>query len=120
MEYPPVLKTHKTEGSRRKNIWPVNFSSKEDRKEPPGPKPFPLIGNLLQLDLKRPYNTLLKLSKTYGSVFTVYLGPQKVVVLAGYKTVKEVLVNYAEEFGERDPMLIMEESYQEHGKEKAF
>uniref|UniRef100_A0A8C9XGI4 Cytochrome P450 2K1-like n=1 Tax=Sander lucioperca TaxID=283035 RepID=A0A8C9XGI4_SANLU len=92
-----------------------SFSSKKDRKEPPGPKPFPLIGNLLQLDLKRPYNTLLKLSKTYGSVFTVYLGPQKVVVLAGYKTVKEALVNYADEFGERDPMLIMEESNQGHG-----
>ncbi|XP_032398643.1 cytochrome P450 2K1 [Etheostoma spectabile] len=92
-----------------------SFSSKEDRKEPPGPKPFPLIGNLLQLDLKRPYNTLLKFSKTYGSVFTVYLGPQKVVVLAGYKTVKEALVNYAEEFGERDPMLIMQESNEGHG-----
>ncbi|KAF1376959.1 hypothetical protein PFLUV_G00216920 [Perca fluviatilis] len=92
-----------------------SFISKEDRKEPPGPKPFPLIGNLLQLDIKRPYNTLLKLSKTYGSVFTVYLGPQKVVVLAGYKTVKEALVSYAEEFGERDPMLIMQESNQGHG-----
>ncbi|XP_034755297.1 cytochrome P450 2K1-like [Etheostoma cragini] len=92
-----------------------SFSSKEDRKEPPGPKPLPLIGNLLQLDLKRPYNTLLKLSKTYGSVFTVHLGPQKVVVLAGYKTVKEALVNYAEEFGERDPMLIMQESNEGHG-----
>ncbi|XP_039638086.1 cytochrome P450 2K1-like isoform X1 [Perca fluviatilis] len=91
------------------------FSLKEDRKGPPGPKPFPLIGNLLQLDLKRPYNTLLKLSKTYGSVFTVYLGPQKVVVLAGYKTVKEALLSYAEEFGERDPMLIMQEYSQGHG-----
>ncbi|XP_032398641.1 cytochrome P450 2K1 isoform X1 [Etheostoma spectabile] len=92
-----------------------SFSSKEDRKEPPGPKPFPLIGNLLQLDLKRLYSSLLKFSKTYGSVFTVYLGPQKVVVLAGYKTVKEALVNYADEFGERDPMLIMQEYYQGHG-----
>ncbi|XP_078130938.1 cytochrome P450 2K1-like [Sander vitreus] len=92
-----------------------SFSSKEDRNEPPGPKPFPLIGNLLQLDLKKPYNTLLKLTKKYGSVFTVYLGPQKVVVLAGYKTVKEALVNYADEFGERDPMLIMQEYSQGHG-----
>jgi len=51
-------------------------------------------------------------------VFTVYLGPQKVVVLAGYKTVKEALVNYAEEFGERDPMRIMQEASQGHGKKK--
>ncbi|XP_039638088.1 cytochrome P450 2K1-like [Perca fluviatilis] len=92
-----------------------SFSSKEDRKEPPGPRPLPLLGNLLQIDLKRPYHTLLKLSKKYGSVFTVYLGPKKVVVLAGYKTVKEALVNHAEEFGERDPMKIMHEYDQGHG-----
>ncbi|XP_076612268.1 cytochrome P450 2K1-like [Chaetodon auriga] len=91
------------------------FSSKADRKEPPGPRPLPLLGNLLQLDLKRPYNTLLGLYKKYGSVFTIYLGPKKVVVLAGYKTVKEALINYADEFGERDPLLIASEVSQGHG-----
>ncbi|XP_026174580.1 cytochrome P450 2K1-like [Mastacembelus armatus] len=90
-------------------ISSFSFSSQENERDPPGPKPLPLLGNLLQLDLKRPYNTLLKFSKKYGSVFTVYLGPQKVVVLAGYKTVKEALVNNAEEFGERDPMQIMKD-----------
>ncbi|XP_071323940.1 cytochrome P450 2K4-like [Trachinotus anak] len=96
-------------------IFTFSFTSNEDRKEPPGPRPLPLLGNLLQLDLRRPYNTLLRFSKKYGSVFTVYLGPKKVVVLAGYKTVKEALVNYAEEFGERDQTLIMHESNQGHG-----
>ena len=43
----------------------------------------------------------LQLSKKYGSVFTVHIGPRKVVVLAGYKTVKQALVNHAEEFGDR-------------------
>uniref|UniRef100_A0A3B4UQ96 Cytochrome P450 2K1-like n=1 Tax=Seriola dumerili TaxID=41447 RepID=A0A3B4UQ96_SERDU len=81
------------------------FSSQEKGEDPPGPKPLPLLGNLLQLDLDRPYNTLLELSKKYGSVFTIYFGPKKVVVLAGYKTVKEALVNRAEEFGERDPIV---------------
>ncbi|KAM9840690.1 cytochrome P450 2K1-like [Aulostomus maculatus] len=89
--------------------------SQENRKEPPGPKPLPLLGNLLQLDLKRPYNTLLRMSKTYGSVFTVYFGRQKVVVLAGYKTVKEALVNHAEEFGERDPILTVQDFNKGHG-----
>uniref|UniRef100_G3PE83 Cytochrome P450 2K1-like n=1 Tax=Gasterosteus aculeatus aculeatus TaxID=481459 RepID=G3PE83_GASAC len=92
-----------------------SLGSPKDRKEPPGPTPLPLIGNLLQLDLKRPYNTLLKLSKKYGSVFTVYMGPEKVVVLAGYKTVKEALVNRAEEFGDRQAMLIIREFNQGHG-----
>ncbi|XP_034151015.1 cytochrome P450 2K1-like isoform X2 [Esox lucius] len=72
------------------------------RTEPPGPRPLPLLGNILQLDLKRPYRTLCELSKKYGSVFTVHFGPKKVVVLAGYKTVKDALVNHAQDFGDRD------------------
>jgi len=40
-----------------------------------------------------------------------------VVVLAGYKTVKEALVNYAEEFGDRDTMQITKEISNGHGKE---
>ncbi|XP_060947720.1 cytochrome P450 2K1-like [Limanda limanda] len=90
------------------------FGSKED-KDPPGPRPLPLLGNLLQLDLKRPYNSLLKLSKKYGSVFTVYFGSKKVVVLAGYKTVKEALIQNADEFGDRDPMLIIQDTNEGHG-----
>ncbi|KAK7906669.1 hypothetical protein WMY93_015281 [Mugilogobius chulae] len=77
---------------------------------PPGPKPLPLLGNLLQLDLKRPYQTLTQLSQQYGPVFTVWLGPKKVVILAGYKTVKEALVNHGEVFGDREPLPIVEET----------
>lgn len=45
---------------------------------------------------------VIQLSKEYGSIFTVYFGPKKVVVLAGYKAVKQALVNLSEEFGDRD------------------
>uniref|UniRef100_A0A8C9XMZ9 Cytochrome P450 2K1-like n=1 Tax=Sander lucioperca TaxID=283035 RepID=A0A8C9XMZ9_SANLU len=93
----------------------LEIVSQKEGKEPPGPRPLPVLGNLLQLDLKRPYLTLLKLSKKYGSVFTVYLGPKKVVVLAGYKTVKEALVNHAEEFGDRGELQIVKDFNQGHG-----
>uniref|UniRef100_A0A3Q3X681 Uncharacterized protein n=1 Tax=Mola mola TaxID=94237 RepID=A0A3Q3X681_MOLML len=103
-------------------IVPLVFSSSfcfhKFGKEPPGPKSLPLAGNLLQLDLRRPWKTLLELSKKYGSLYTIYLGPKKVVVLAGYKTVKEALVNYAHEFGNRDQMLIMNEFNQGYGKKR--
>ncbi|KAL7860984.1 hypothetical protein AOLI_G00173330 [Acnodon oligacanthus] len=77
----------------------TGLSFKEEYYEPPGPKPFPVLGNLLQLDLDRPHKSLCELVKMYGSVFKVYFGPKKVTVLAGYKTAKQALVNYAEEFG---------------------
>ncbi|XP_074552542.1 cytochrome P450 2K1-like [Halichoeres trimaculatus] len=92
-----------------------SFSSDETLKEPPRPKPLPLLGNLLQLDLKRPYRTLCELSKKYGSVFTVHFAPNKVVVLAGYKTVREALVGFAEEFGERHIYPIFYDLNQGHG-----
>ncbi|XP_010786443.1 cytochrome P450 2K1-like [Notothenia coriiceps] len=92
-----------------------SFSSNSRKKEPPGPRPFPLLGNLLQVDLKRLDRSLVDLSKKHGPVFTFYLGMQKVVVLAGYKTVKQALVNHAEEFGEREISPLAYDFNQGHG-----
>ncbi|XP_019714215.1 cytochrome P450 2K1-like, partial [Hippocampus comes] len=55
------------------------------------------------------------MSKKYGPVFRVYLGSKKVVVLAGYKVVKEALVNHAEEFGDRDILRIVSQYNDGHG-----
>ena len=59
---------------------------------------------------------LFQLSEKYGSVFTVYFGPTKVVVLSGYKAVKEALVSCSEEFGDRYIPPIFDEMTQGHGK----
>ncbi|XP_017157561.1 cytochrome P450 2K1-like [Poecilia reticulata] len=91
------------------------FSSQWHKNEPPGPKPLPFLGNMLQIDLKKPYKTFMEFYKKYGPVFTVHLGPKKVVVLAGYRTVKEALVNHDDVFGDRDQMLIFQELSQGHG-----
>ncbi|MFU0443319.1 cytochrome P450, partial [Candidatus Liberibacter asiaticus] len=40
---------------------------------PPGPKPLPIIGNLLALGDK-PHKSLAKLSKTYGPLMSLKLG----------------------------------------------
>ncbi|XP_044523286.1 cytochrome P450 2F2-like [Gracilinanus agilis] len=68
---------------------------------PPGPRPLPLLGNLLQLRSRDMVTSLTKLSQEYGPIFTVHLGSRPVVVLSGYDTVKEALVDKAEEFSGR-------------------
>ncbi|XP_037541895.1 cytochrome P450 2K1-like isoform X2 [Nematolebias whitei] len=43
------------------------------------------------------------------------MGPSKVVVLAGYQTVKEAFVNYAEEFGDREVPPVVKDANLDHG-----
>uniref|UniRef100_A0A8C9AD17 Cytochrome P450 family 2 subfamily F member 1 n=1 Tax=Prolemur simus TaxID=1328070 RepID=A0A8C9AD17_PROSS len=57
--------------------------------------------NLLQFHSQDMLTSLTKLSKEYGPVYTVHLGPRQVVVLSGYQAVKEALVDQGEEFSGR-------------------
>ncbi|XP_041035084.1 cytochrome P450 2F2-like [Carcharodon carcharias] len=76
-------------------------SKRRDSRLPPGPPALPLLGNALQIDKRAPDQSLMKLSKKYGSVFTVWLGTRPAVVLCGFETVKEALVDRADDFGAR-------------------
>ncbi|KAG8445792.1 hypothetical protein GDO86_010542, partial [Hymenochirus boettgeri] len=55
------------------------------------------------------------LSKKYGSVFTVHLGTQRTVVLCGYETVKDALVNHGEDFSARPEIPIFHDLTGGHG-----
>ncbi|XP_077801005.1 cytochrome P450 family 2 subfamily C member 18 isoform X2 [Macaca mulatta] len=70
-------------------------------KLPPGPTPLPVIGNILQIDIKDVSKSLTNLSKVYGPVFTLYFGLERMVVLHGYEAVKEALIDLGEEFSGR-------------------
>ncbi|XP_062959474.1 cytochrome P450 2C20-like isoform X1 [Cynocephalus volans] len=70
-------------------------------KLPPGPTPLPIIGNTLQLDVKDIRKSFSHFSKIYGPVFTMYFGMKPVLVLYGYKAVKEALIDMGEEFSGR-------------------
>ncbi|KAJ1108357.1 hypothetical protein NDU88_005733 [Pleurodeles waltl] len=45
--------------------------------------------------------SLIKLSEKYGTVFTIYIGSRPLIVLCGYETVNEALVDQADDFSGR-------------------
>ncbi|XP_052028288.1 cytochrome P450 2C50-like isoform X3 [Apodemus sylvaticus] len=77
-------------------------------KLPPGPTPLPIIGNLLQIDVKDIHKSFTNLSKVYGPVYTLYLGRKPTVVLYGYEAVKEALVDHGDEFSGRGMLPVFE------------
>lgn len=82
---------------------------------PPGPTPLPLVGNLLQLNLKDIPASLSKLAEEYGPVYTLYFGSWPTVVLHGYEVVKEALLNQGDDFLGRGPLPIIEDSNKGYG-----
>ncbi|KAM5236362.1 cytochrome P450 2A10-like [Ctenodactylus gundi] len=91
---------------RQRNPW---------GKLPPGPTPLPFIGNYLQLDIKKMYDSVMKVSERYGPVFTIHLGMRRIMVLCGYGAVKEALVDQAEEFSGRGDHAIWNRIYRGYG-----
>ncbi|XP_015272777.1 PREDICTED: cytochrome P450 2K4-like [Gekko japonicus] len=58
---------------------------------------------------------MFQLSKRYGPIYSLKLGFQKMVILTGYETVKEALVNQADAFAERARVPISEIVSEGHG-----
>ncbi|BBH03247.1 cytochrome P450, family 76, subfamily C, polypeptide 4, partial [Prunus dulcis] len=72
-------------------LYSISRSKKSSRpKLPPGPKPFPLIGNLLQLGDK-PHKSLAKLAKKHGPLMSLKLGKVTAIVVSSAAMAKEVL-----------------------------
>ncbi|XP_064125632.1 cytochrome P450 2C19-like isoform X2 [Loxodonta africana] len=89
------------------SLWKQSYGK---GKLPPGPTPLPIIGNMLQLDMRNIKKSMQNLSEAYGPVFTLYIGMKPAVVLHGYEAIKEALIDMGEEFSGRGHFPLSERS----------
>lgn len=69
-------------------------------KKVPGPRPYPLIGNVLELG-KNPHLSLTEMARTYGEVMQIQIGMRSVLVLSGLDTFRQALVKQGDDFAGR-------------------
>lgn len=69
---------------------------------PPGPRPYPLIGNLTRLVGKPIHLALTDLAKEYGKLFTLYLpGGQRCILISSISLAREALLSKKDDFAGR-------------------
>ena len=58
---------------------------------PPGPFAFPLIGTICSHGFKLDPENLTDMSKRYGDVFMISMGPQKFIILNSYESIQSAM-----------------------------
>lgn len=88
--------------SRKKKSTTSSGEKFKSNVKPPGPRPFPIIGNLACLDgYEVPYQAFDNLAKQYGPIISLRLGSVPTVVVNGIDNIKEVLITKASHFDSR-------------------
>ncbi|KAH0464349.1 hypothetical protein IEQ34_007135 [Dendrobium chrysotoxum] len=79
-----------------------NHRRRVHRRLPPGPKGWPIVGNLPQLGPK-PHQTLHALSKTFGPILSLRFGSVDVVVASSAAAASQFLRTHDANFSNRPP-----------------
>lgn len=81
----------------------------------PGPYPFPVIGNLLELGDK-PHRSLARLAKKHGPIMSLKLGQVNTVVISSATLAKEILQDHDSSFCNRTvPEAVFANGHHEYG-----
>lgn len=78
----------------------VLFHLQDERTNPPGPKPLPIIGNLHMLG-KLPHRSLQALAKKYGPIMSIKLGQVPTIVVSSPETAELFLKTHDTVFTSR-------------------
>nr|WET52777.1 cytochrome P450 76AH20 [Ajuga reptans] len=80
-------------------LW-IRSRGRKLAKLPPGPRPLPIVGNMLQLGNK-PHQTFAQLSKKYGPLMSIHLGSVYTVIVSSPEMAKEVMLKFGGSFSSR-------------------
>ncbi|XP_078681656.1 steroid 17-alpha-hydroxylase/17,20 lyase-like [Branchiostoma floridae x Branchiostoma belcheri] len=84
--------------------WLIFGEKKRALYSPPGPRPLPLLGNLLDMAGADPHIRLTEMARKFGTVFQVRFGREPVVVISDIDLAKEALVKSGDDFAGRAPL----------------
>ncbi|XP_035695869.1 cytochrome P450 2U1-like isoform X2 [Branchiostoma floridae] len=74
---------------------------------PPGPRGFPIVGNLFSMRPSKLLANMAAWRQQYGDVYSLRLLNRIVVVLYGHKPIHDALVKQADIFSDRPPIRIL-------------
>lgn len=75
---------------------------------PPGPKGWPVLGSLHQLG-RNPHLVLTDMARTYGQIFSLYMGSEFTIVLNDFEIIREAFLKRGEVFSGRPDMHVLQE-----------
>ncbi|CAN9499491.1 unnamed protein product [Ophioblennius macclurei] len=96
-------------------IYFLILKTQRPKNFPPGPFALPILGNLLNLNQANPLEDFERLRKTYGNVYTLFLGSNPAVVVNGIKAMKEAFVTKGKDFAGRPQHLFINSFFQHKG-----
>ena len=77
-------------------IFLYKITKKSHANLPPGPYPIPLLGTIYRHGVNVAADTLAEMSKEYGNIFCIFLGPQRCVILNNYDEIHDAMTRPTE------------------------
>ncbi|XP_041651163.1 cytochrome P450 2F2-like [Cheilinus undulatus] len=93
----------------------LQLKSRRPKNFPPGPPILPILGNILQISLENPLKDFERLRKTYGNVYSLYLGPKPAVFINGMEAMRAAMVTKANDFAGRPQDLLVNDTTNRKG-----
>nr|XP_043614587.1 probable (S)-N-methylcoclaurine 3'-hydroxylase isozyme 2 [Erigeron canadensis] len=85
----------------------IKRSSSKEHKLPPGPRPWPIVGNMFQIGRKNPHISFTKMSHLYGPLISLRIGQRILIVGSTPDAASEILKTHDHALSGRDVSILL-------------